>query len=114
MTKLELSVIHRLPVHYRWRSGFTGVKVEPIASGVNDDELIGLTLLSHDSSTAWAVMHELAQSLQEIQVSCSVVECDGQPCLFLRAEDECAGLCRFKNIGVAIAEPAGEPYPRYA
>ncbi len=112
MTNLQVSVVHRLPQHYRWLHGFSGIKVEPIAASENDadNELIGLTLLSHEGDTAWQVMEELARSLVEIQVACSVVECEGQPCLFLHRNDECTSLCRLKNIGVAIAEPAAAPY----
>lgn len=111
MTNLQLSVVHRLPHHYRWLQGYTGVKVEPIIAASHDDNvLIGLTLLSHGDDTAWQVMRELARTLAEIEVSCSIVECEGKPCLFLHREDECAGLCRIKNIGVAVAEPAAAPY----
>ncbi|NDL65781.1 YejG family protein [Acerihabitans arboris] len=111
MTNLQLSVVHRLPRHYRWLNGFSGIKVEPVSTADGDDnELIGLTLLSHEGDAAWEVMRELARSLVEIQVTCSVLECEGQPCLFLHRDDECTGLCRLKNMGVAIAEPAAAPY----
>ena len=111
MNNLQLSVIHRLPQSYRYVNGFCGIKVEPIDSvGGVDNELVGLTLLNHEGGTPWETMRELADSLVEIQVSCSVLECEGQPCLFLHRDDECAALCRLKNIGVAIAEPAAAPY----
>ena len=110
MTNIPLSVVHRLPNHYRWLNGFSGIKVEPIASSSDDNnELIGLTLLSHEGDTAWEVMRELAHSLVEIQIACSVLECEGQPCLFFHRDDECTCLCRLKNIGVAIAEPVFAP-----
>ncbi|MGL9773521.1 MAG: YejG family protein [Sodalis sp. (in: enterobacteria)] len=108
---LHLSVVHRLPHQYRCLQGYTGVKVESVIEARHDDNvLIGLTLLSHGDDTAWQVMRELARTLAEMDVSCSIVECDGKPCLFLHREDECAGLCRIKNIGVAVAEPAGAPH----
>ncbi len=112
MTRVRLSVVHRLPQHYRWLDGFNGVKVEPLAATALNDEndLVGLTLLSHDGESAWQVMRELASSLADIQVPCSVVEIEGQPCLFLERDDECTSLCRLKNIGVAIAEPALAPH----
>lgn len=112
MTNLQMSVVHRLPQHYRWLHGFSGMKVEPIVSSENiaDNELIGLTLLSHEGDTAWQVMRELSRSLVEIQITCAVVEYDGQPCLFLHRDDECTCLCRLKNMGVAIAESVAVPY----
>lgn len=110
MTNLQLSVVHRLPQHYRWLNGFSGIKVEPLgASEQGANELIGLTLLSDEEGAAWDVMRELARSLLEIQVTCAVLEYEGQPCLFLHRDDECTCLCRLKNIGVAIAEPAAAP-----
>ncbi|MDI8954396.1 hypothetical protein MJO10_32290, partial [Salmonella enterica subsp. enterica serovar Anatum] len=39
------------------------------------------------------------------QVPCSVLECEGEPCLFVNRQDEFAATCRLKNFGVAIAEP---------
>ncbi|MDK6951247.1 hypothetical protein QP384_11005, partial [Klebsiella pneumoniae] len=36
---------------------------------------------------------------------CSVLECEGEPCLFVNLQDEFAATCRLKNFGVAIAEP---------
>ncbi|TCL07274.1 MULTISPECIES: YejG family protein [Sodalis] len=111
MNNLQLSVIHRLPQSYRYLNGFCGLKVEPIDSvGKGENELVGLTLLNHEGGTAWQTMRELAGSLMEIQISCSVLEYEGQPCLFLHRDDECTALCRLKNIGVAIAEPAAAPY----
>ncbi|EQB6907683.1 hypothetical protein ACYSXW_002969, partial [Cronobacter sakazakii] len=38
-------------------------------------------------------------------VDCSVLECEGEPCLFVSHQDEFAATCRLKNFGVAIAEP---------
>jgi hypothetical protein len=109
----QLSVVHRLPQSYRWLSGFTGIKVEPIPlSGIDEDNnLIGLKLLSHDGSEASRVMQQLKASLQEIQVDCSVVEWEGEPCLFVHRSDESATMCRLKNVGAAIAEPLSALYP---
>lgn len=52
MESIQLSVVHRLPQSYRWLSGFTGVKVEPLPfNGVDEDNnLIGLKLLSHEGT----------------------------------------------------------------
>lgn len=110
MKNLQLSVVHRLPQHYRWLNGFCGSKVEPVVSlNESDNDLIGLTLISHEGDAAWEVMREMAHSLVDIHITCSVLECEGQPCLFLHRDDECSGLCRLKNMGVVIAEPAA-PY----
>ncbi|MBN5180473.1 hypothetical protein JY469_07425 [Serratia marcescens] len=113
MESIQLSVVHRLPQSYRWLSGFTGVKVEPIPfNGIDEDNnLIGLKLLSHDGAEAWQVMQQLNLSLQEIQVDCAIVEWEGEPCLFVQRSDESATMCRLKNVGAAIAEPLSAQYP---
>lgn len=113
MDSIQLSVVHRLPQSYRWLSGFIGVKVEPIPlSGIDEDnDLIGLKLLSHEGEDAWQVMRQLKLSLQEIQVDCSIVEWEGEACLFVFHCDESATLCRLKNVGAAIAEPLSAQYP---
>ncbi|MBN3049893.1 hypothetical protein H4F55_22360, partial [Pectobacterium brasiliense] len=50
MDSLQLSVVHRLQQSYRWLSGFAGINVEPIPLSGREEEnnLIGLKLLSHD------------------------------------------------------------------
>lgn len=113
VNSIQLSVVHRLPQSYRWLSGFTGVKVEPIPLTAIDEEsnLIGLKLLSHEGDMAWQVMRKLNLSLQEIQVECAVVEWEGQPCLFVYRGDESTTLCRLKNVGAAIAESISALYP---
>jgi len=47
---LQLSIVHRLPQSYRWRTGFTGSSVEPIAQNDpgHENHLIGLKLLGYD------------------------------------------------------------------
>lgn len=82
---IQLSVVHRLPQSYRWLSGFTGSKVEliPLSGTDEDNNLIGLKLLSHDGGDVWRVMQQLNLSLQEIQVDCAIVEWEGEPCLFV-------------------------------
>lgn len=113
MNNIQLSVVHRLPQSYRWLSGFDGVKVEPIPllGSEEGNNLIGLKLLSHEGDVARQVMHRLSECLQEIQVDSSVVEYDGQPCLFVKRDDESATLCRLKNTGAAIAETVSALYP---
>ncbi|MER2891136.1 hypothetical protein ABTY92_28840, partial [Escherichia coli] len=46
-----------------------------------------------------------------IEVDSSVLECEGEPCLFVKSQDEFAATCRLKNFGVAIAEPFSGQYP---
>ncbi|HHT2155336.1 TPA: YejG family protein [Escherichia coli] len=115
MTSLQLSIVHRLPQNYRWSAGFAGSKVEPIPqNGPCGDNslvalkllsLVALKLLSPDGDNAWSVMYKLSQALSDIEVPCSVLECEGEPCLFVNRQDEFAATCRLKNFGVAIAEP---------
>ena len=107
MTPLQLSIVHRLPQNYRWSAGFAGSKVEPIPQNgpCGDNSLVALKLFSPDGDNAWSVMYKLSQALSDIEVPCSVLECEGEPCLFVNRQDEFAATCRLKNFGVAIAEP---------
>lgn len=93
--------------NYRWSAGFAGSKVEPIPQNgpCGDNSLVALKLLSPDCDNAWSVMYKLSQALSDIEVPCSVLECEGEPCLFVNRQDEFAATCRLKNFGVAIAEP---------
>ena len=113
MTTLQLSIVHRLPQNYRWSAGFTGSKVEPIPQNGQsvENSLVALKLLSPDGDSAWPVMHKLSQALSDIEVPCSVLECEGEPCLFVNRQDEFAATCRLKNFGVAIAEPFSNNNP---
>jgi len=110
---LQLSIVHRLPQSYRWLAGFAGSKVEPIPQSGNDSEncLVALKLLSSDDENAWPVMERLSQALTDIEVVSSIVECEGEPCLFVNSQDEFAATCRLKNFGVAIAEPFSRQQP---
>jgi hypothetical protein len=67
-----------------------------------ENSLVALKLLSPDGEKAWPVMHKLSQALSDIEVDCSVVECEGEPCLFVNLQDEFAATCRLKNFGVAM------------
>lgn len=113
MTTLPLSIVHRLPQCYRWSTGLAGLKVEPIPQNGQGGEnsLVALKLLSPAGESAWLIMHKLSQALGDIQVQCSVLECDGEPCLFVNRQDEFAATCRLKNFGVAIAEPFSNSNP---
>lgn len=111
MNTLQLSIIYRLPNSYRWLTGFAGSKVEPIplsAQSEENDCLVGLKLLS-PAEDAWQVMNKLSQALTDIDVDCIVLECEGEPCLFVGCQDEFAATCRLKNFGVAIAESFSDP-----
>lgn len=72
---------------------------------------MGLKLLSHDGHSAKLVMQRLHLSLQEIQVDSTIVEWEGEPCLFVHCHDESAAMCRLKDVGVAIAETMTALYP---
>jgi len=115
VTPLQLSIVHRLPQNYRWSAGFAGSKVEPIPQNgpCGDNSLVALKLLSPDGDNAWSVMYKLSQALSDIEVPCSVLECEGEPCLFVNRQDEFAATCRLKNFGVAIAEPFSNYNPFY-
>ncbi|PIJ49451.1 hypothetical protein BL250_04835 [Erwinia sp. OLTSP20] len=106
MNTLQHSVVHRLPQSYRWSAGQAGIAVEPLTLGVSqgEDDLIGLRLLSHNGARAWEIMYRLQETLADIQLLCSVVEWQGDPCLFVQRNDEHATTCRLKNFGVGIAE----------
>jgi len=107
VSTLQLSIVHRLPQNYRWLAGFAGSRVEPIPQNgaAGDNSLVALKLLSPDGDSAWPVMQKLSQALSDIAVHSSVLECEGEPCLFVNRQDEFAATCRLKNCGVAIAEP---------
>ncbi|MTD42610.1 hypothetical protein GIX45_29070 [Erwinia sp. CPCC 100877] len=115
MNTLQLSIVHRLPNSYRWAAGLVGSSVEPIppTSGdeCEDNSLVGLKLLSPNGDKAWSVMRNLSQALRDIDVESSILECEGEPCLFVRCQDEYATTCRLKNCGVAIAEPFSAMQP---
>lgn len=112
VNNFQLSIVHRLPRPYRWASGRAGVQVEPLSepeSQKADDRLIGIKLLSQRGEAAWQVMRDLDLSLQEVQVASTIVALEGEPCLFVHADDESTVMCRLKNAGVVIAEPVVQP-----
>lgn len=103
---LQHSVVHRLPASYRWCGGTVGISVEPQTGHIlnSDDDLIGLRLLSHNGESAWEIMQKIKLTLADIQLDCSVLEFEGEPCLFVHRQDECTTTCHLKNFGVGIAE----------
>ncbi|HBZ15888.1 hypothetical protein ACIP6T_09090 [Pantoea sp. NPDC088449] len=102
---LQLSVVHRLPQHYRWSVDHVGeIERQETADGVHAGDLVVLRLLSHDGHPALEILHQLQETLAQIQVECKIAECEGQPCLLIRRDDESATNCCLKNQGVAIAE----------
>lgn len=98
MNTQQLSIVHRLPQSYRWLAGFAGSRVEPIPQNGAEGEnsLVALKLLSPDGEKAWPVMRTLSQALSDIEVDCSILECEGEPCLFVNMQDEFAATCRLK------------------
>jgi hypothetical protein len=109
---VQLSVVHKLPLSYRWLAGFAGTRVEilPENEAGKQNTLIGLKLLSHDGMTLDEAIQNLRQYLSNLHIDSVVIEWDGVPCLFLCSDDECAALCCLKNAGVAIAEPFPTAY----
>lgn len=112
---LQHSVVHKLPQNYRWLAGFTGTKVEPVLPNqpAMNNCLIALKLLSPSDERAWSVIQKLSQALTDIEIHCSVLECEGEPCLFINRQDEGAATCQLKNVGVAIAESVVTPIKSY-
>lgn len=94
MTSLQLSIVHRLPQNYRWSAGFAGSKVEPIPQNgpCSDNSTVALKLLSPDGDNAWSVMYKLSRALSDIEVPCSVLECEGEPCLFVNRRRVCCNM----------------------
>nr|WP_281434468.1 hypothetical protein [Erwinia phyllosphaerae] len=103
VNRLQHSVVHRLPQHYRWGAENRPEPHLP-GSAETESDLVGLSLLSHQGRQAWDIMQMLKEALAEIQLDCSVVEWEGEPCLFVARNDECTTTCRLKNFGVGIAE----------
>lgn len=102
---LQLSVVHRLPQHYRWSVDHAGeIERQESADAENDQDLVALRLLSHDGHPALEILRELQDTLAQIQVECKIAQCEGQPCLLILRGDESATNCCLKNQGVAIAE----------
>lgn len=103
---LQQSIVHRLPQSYRWRAGFAGSSVEPIVNNDknHENQLVGLKLLGYNGEKIVIIMEKLSQALSDIDVASSVIECEGELCLFVSHQDEPAATCRLKNCGVAIAE----------
>ncbi|AYA39763.1 hypothetical protein HZS38_03695 [Xenorhabdus nematophila] len=113
MNNIQLSVVHRLPQSYRWSSGFVGTKVEVIPAEDTDtrNSLTGLKLLSHEGEKARDILHDINQSIADMQILSAVIEWEGESCLFFAKEDESAVMCRLKTLGAAIAENITAFYP---
>ncbi|WP_232054870.1 hypothetical protein [Leminorella richardii] len=107
---MKLSVLQRLPQFYHWYGGEEGSRVEasllPSHFGAeqNKDNLIGLKLLSYANGRDWDVMSKISLYLKGIDVENSVIDVDGEPCLFIRSQDEALALGRLKDMGIAIAD----------
>lgn len=102
---LQLSVMHRLPQLYRWSLDHVGkIEQQDALSGTADEGLVALRLLSHEGLLALEILHQLQETLAQIQVDSKIAEYEGQPCLLIRRGDESATSCCLKNQGVAMAE----------
>ncbi|PHM33073.1 YejG family protein [Xenorhabdus innexi] len=113
MNNIQLSVVHRLPQSYRWSSGFVGTRVEILSEEETEigNILMGLKLLSHEGEHAGRILHDIHQSISDMQIVSAVIEWEGEPCLFFAREDESAVICRLKTLGAAIAENITAFYP---
>ncbi|MXP48532.1 hypothetical protein FD733_00570 [Pantoea sp. Eser] len=100
---LQLSIVHRLPQHFRWTSDHHSA-IEADDTTLDDQDFVVLRLISHDGIPAWEILQQLKEVQADIQVDCKVAECEGQPCLFIQRRDESTTNCCLKNQGVAIAE----------
>ncbi|KFC96885.1 putative cytoplasmic protein [Leminorella grimontii ATCC 33999 = DSM 5078] len=107
---MKLSVLQRLPQFYHWYGGEVGSRVEAsdLPSQLDGDRdrnnLLGLKLLSYSNARAWDVMYKISLYLKGIDIENSVIEVSGEPCLFIRSQDEAVALCRLKSMGIAIAD----------
>ncbi|MCL9647555.1 hypothetical protein C1Y41_07985 [Pantoea sp. ICBG 1758] len=102
---LQLSVVHRLPQLYRWSADQLGeIELLETTSGINDEDLVALRLLSHEGTLALDILQQLRETLAQIQVECKIARCEGHPCLLIQRINESAASCCLKNQGVAIAE----------
>ncbi len=112
MENIGLSVVHRLPQSYRWLSGKVGSSLEAIPMNTADsNKLVGLKLLSHDCETDTVALKQLADILSDMQIDSVTLDWQGELCLFIRATDEQAAMCRFKAFGMAVAESVTAFYP---
>ncbi len=80
MNTQQLSIVHRLPQSYRWLAGFAGSRVEPIPAKrrAEREQSRCPEIAEPDGEKAWPVMHKLSQALSDIEVDCSVLECEGE------------------------------------
>ncbi|PPS58762.1 hypothetical protein CRX72_22575 [Pantoea sp. BRM17] len=57
---LQLSVVHRLPQLYRWSADQLGeIELLETTSGINDEDLVALRLLSHEGALALDILQQL-------------------------------------------------------
>ncbi|EEG83747.1 hypothetical protein PROPEN_04516 [Proteus penneri ATCC 35198] len=84
MDNVQLSVVHKLPLSYRWLAGFAGTRVEilPENDAGKQNTLIGLKLLRHDGIRKGKRKLNLRQYLSNLHIDSVVIEWDGAPCLF--------------------------------
>ena len=70
MENVQLSVVHKLPLSYRWLAGFTGTRVEilPENDASRQNTLIGLKLLSHDGMTLDEAIQNLQKYLNNLNI----------------------------------------------
>ncbi|OBU02447.1 hypothetical protein [Morganella psychrotolerans] len=113
MNSNALSVVTRLPQHYRLSGHDTGQQVEalPETRVYGEESLRGLKLLSHGHKSTHDALCIIRAHLEGLQIDSVILIWEGEPCLFLRSADEGMALCALKTAGAAIAENISALYP---
>ncbi|HAH12078.1 MAG TPA: hypothetical protein DCL47_00905, partial [Pantoea agglomerans] len=86
---LQLSIVHRLPQHFRWASDHHSAIAYDVTT-LDEQHFVALRLISHDGIPAWVMLRLLSEVLADIRVVCQEAEGDGEACLFIRRRAECA------------------------
>ena len=96
MNSNALSVVSRLPQHYRLAGNDDGRRLEALPESLQsrEDSLTGLKLLSHGHHSTYDALCAIRSHLEGLQ-----------------SDDESTALCALKTAGAAIAENISARYP---
>lgn len=113
MNSNALSVVSRLPQHYRLTGHDDGCRLEALPESLQSREgsLTGLKLLSHGHHSTYDALCAIRSHLEGLQIDSLILTWEGEPCLFLHSDDESMALCALKTAGAAIAENISARYP---